>query len=430
MAFKATQKLDVTRRLSNGEQVMVGTLAQNRQGVFFQYHADYLSRFSNLSPFSMNADTRVQAAPKSPHNGLHGVFSDAMPDGWGLLLQDRIFKQNNILPNMVTAMDRLAFVGNSAIGALSFSPVSEYAVGNNKNTDLFTLGLNAQQIFDGQTEHVLKALVAAGSSGGARPKAQIYVGGDNFSACSTLERPNDDAWIVKFTSQNLALGHEEGICEAVYLTLAQKANLNPPQWALLDAPATSGAKKWLALKRFDFVPSSTGESGRYHMHSACGLLDADFRAPSLDYDNLIRATRVLCKSPAAGQLQFKRAIFNLFACNQDDHSKNWGFLQDDAGHWQPSPFFDITFSPHPFREHATAYAGFGKKPTLGAIKQLAQSAGFARWELAREAIHEVVEAVIQFSNEAKTLGVSPSTIKLISKHLEENRQSLTHILLL
>ena len=35
MDFKPVQKLVVSRLLSTGESVMVGTLAQNRRGVFF-----------------------------------------------------------------------------------------------------------------------------------------------------------------------------------------------------------------------------------------------------------------------------------------------------------------------------------------------------------------------------------------------------------
>ncbi len=35
MSFKPIQKLAVTRTLSSGEQISVGVLAQNRQGVFF-----------------------------------------------------------------------------------------------------------------------------------------------------------------------------------------------------------------------------------------------------------------------------------------------------------------------------------------------------------------------------------------------------------
>jgi len=425
MAFEALQRLEVHRRLSTSELVSVGVLAQNKQGVFFQYDADYLARFGNLSPFAMQVNSRVQAAPKQPHKGLHGVFADALPDGWGLLLQDRILRQNNILPSRVTAMDRLAFVGNTALGALSFSPVSAYATANNSedDTDLFALGLNAQQIFDGQTEQVLSALVAAGSSGGARPKAQVYANGDNLQQCRTIERPGDSAWIVKFTSQNLALGHEEGLCEAAYLTLASKANLNPPHWQLVNTPKQSGATQWLAVKRFDYQPAAHDLSGRYHMHSACGLLDADFRSPSLDYDDLIRVTKTLCKSPAAGQLQFKRAMFNLLMCNHDDHSKNWSFLQDDTGNWQPAPFFDVTFSPHPYGEHATAYNGFGKQPPLKAIQKLADTAGFTRWEQAKQVIEELLDVVNQFANVANQLNIKPDTIKLISQQLAATRKA-------
>ena len=111
MDFKPLQKLNVTRTLSTGACVLVGVLAQNRQGVFFQYEADYLQQFGNLSPFSMQASTALQVAPAEPHAGLHGVFADSLPDGWGLLLQDRVFRQHGILPSQVTAMDRLAFVG-------------------------------------------------------------------------------------------------------------------------------------------------------------------------------------------------------------------------------------------------------------------------------------------------------------------------------
>lgn len=34
----------------------------------------------------------LEAAPRQPHHGVHGVFGGCLPDGWGLLLQDRIFR--------------------------------------------------------------------------------------------------------------------------------------------------------------------------------------------------------------------------------------------------------------------------------------------------------------------------------------------------
>ena len=202
MSFKPIQKLNVTRTLSSGEQISVGVLAQSRQGVFFQYTDDYLQQFGNLSPFTLQANTLVQAAPKAPHQGVHGVFGDCLPDGWGMLLQDRIFRQKGILPNQLTAMDRLAFVGDKGMGALSFSPVSEFSATTYADIDLATLGLEAQTLFDasmsdlmdsnhdeldGHTQQVLAALVAGGSSGGARPKAQIYMPAGELSLIQISE---------------------------------------------------------------------------------------------------------------------------------------------------------------------------------------------------------------------------------------------------
>ena len=425
MRFKPTQKLIVSRTLANGNAVLVGVLAQNHQGVFFQYDADYLNQFGNLSPFTLQATTALQVAPKQPHSGLHGLFTDSLPDGWGLLLQDRVFRQKGILPTQITAMDRLAFVGNRGMGALTFAPESEYQPPNVDDIDLASLGLEAQALFDGQTEDVLSALVAAGSSGGARPKAQLFFTPDNPQQCRTQAKPDDEAWLVKFTSQNLALGHEEGLCEASYLHLAKMANLHTPTWQLLNAPAKSGARAWLAVKRFDWLDNSNKEAnkpGRLHMHSACGLLDADFRTPSLDYEDLIKASRQLCKSPTVGQLQFRRAIFNLFACNQDDHSKNWAFLQDDKGQWQPAPFYDATFSPHPFNEHSTAFIGHGKQPPLKVIQKLAGNAGFANWTLAQQHIQEIVDVISNFSDVAKDYGVQKNTIRAIEKTLDNCRE--------
>lgn len=428
MGFRPIQKLAVARTLSTGMTVAVGTLVQNRQGTFFQYERSYLDQFANLSPFTLKASDALQIGPAQPHGGIHGLFADSLPDGWGLLLQDRVFRQHGILPNQLTPMDRLAFVGQSAMGALSFTPVSGLRPSDDTDVDLATLGIQAQALFDGQTDQVLAALVAAGSSGGARPKAQIYIPPHRPGVCRTRPQSGDEAWLVKFTSHNLALGHEEGLCEAAYLTLAQRADLNPPQWMLLDAPRQSGASAWLAIKRFDRLNNPDQTSGRLHMHSACGLLDADFRTPSLDYADLIKASRQLCKAPATGQLQFRRAIFNLFAANQDDHSKNWSFLQDDHGQWHPAPFYDITFSPHPFNEHATSYHGYGKRPPLKAIQQLSVNAGYGSWPQAQNDIRAVAEAVSEFQKVANELGISKQTINAIQQVLEQRKADNHHLL--
>lgn len=418
----------------DGNRVMVGQLAQNKHGVYFQYAPDYLQKHQSLSPFGLPFSAALSKAPAQPHQGLHGVFADSLPDGWGLLLMDRIFRQQGIAPQQVTAMDRLAYIGESGIGALSYEPVSEWKTKDETQwIRLNGLAKQAEQVFDGERETVLAALANAGGSGGARPKALIYLDPQQDERLSTRAEKNLQPWLIKFTSKNLPLGHEEGVCEAAYLSMAKQAGIDTPQWQLFTPSSTSNkqqntqAKAWLAMKRFDNSAVETG--GRYHTHTLCGLLDADFRQPSLDYEDCIKASVALCKSPAVGQQQFTRALFNLFADNQDDHSKNWSYLMDDKGQWQLAPFYDVTFSPSPYHQHMMAYLGYGQQPTLKAIQTLAKQANFSQWKEAQQEISKVLEALSQWAVTARELEIAPATIKKIAKRhdqlYQENKKLIT-----
>ena len=358
-AFETVRRLDVHRVFATGERRRVGELAQNRQGVFFQYDADYLRFCPSLSPLTLAFDGSLQRGPLGPHDGLHGVFADSLPDGWGRLLMDRVYRRHGVLPSELTPLDRLSYVGNRGMGALQFSPPSAFGPDSPTDVDLTELGERARRLFEDDSVDVLPALAATGSSGGARPKTLVYLPTGDDSPARTQPGPGLEPWLVKFTSASLPLGHEESLCEAAYLTLARDAGIETPQWRLIPtrAGARSSAIASLALKRFDCKPAG----GRLHMLSLCGLLDADFRAPSIDYEDLIKASQVLCESPAVGQSQFVRAVFNLFALNQDDHTRNWAFLQDDDGRWRPSPCYDVTFSPSPYGEHTTAFAGTARR---------------------------------------------------------------------
>ncbi len=410
--FEPVKRLEVSRRLSAGHRVRVGELAQNKRAVFFQYDADYLQRHPSLSPFQLPFNNALQQAPSNPHNGLHGVFADSLPDGWGMLLMDRIFRQHGILAHQVTAMDRLAYIGSRGMGALEYAPISSYAAKPGSDVELAVLGEQARALFDSDNAEVPPALADAGRSGGARPKAQVYLPADGPGG-GVLPAPGLEPWLVKFTSASLPLGHEEGLCEAAYLTMAQAAGIETPTWRLIPAPSSAAAIAWLAVKRFD----CSAAGGRYHLHSLCGLLDADFRAPSMDYEDLIKASQTLCRSPEAGQAQFLRAVFNLFALNQDDHTKNWAFLQTDDGHWRPAPFYDVTFSPSPHGEHSTAFAGHGANPPLAAMQRLADQANFPSWPRAREAMTRIVDAIAKWPQAAADLGVRAETRKLVGGQL-------------
>lgn len=406
--------LRVWRRLSDGEDVLVGELAQNQRGIFFQYDRLYLENWQSLSPFRLPFDHSLTPAPKTPHAGLHGLFADSLPDGWGVLLMDRVFRQWGIPPHSITPMDRLAYTGQGATGALHYTPAMSRE-GEEGWIKMATLGEQAALVFDGQTNDVLNALANAGGSGGARPKALIYFDPERPEQVFTTENgASNQPWLIKFTSAKLALSHDEGICEAAWLRMASQCGIEVPEYRLFSQ---KNGHIWLAVKRFDCAEDVP--KGRYHMQTLCGLLDADFRQPSMDYEDLIKASQILCQSPAVGRGQFLRAMFNLFAVNQDDHTKNWSFLMSDKGLWQPSPMYDVTFSPTPYDEHAMAFGGYGSKPPLKTIQRLASYANYSSWKEAQNDLQRICSVLADWPAIGRELGVAPGRIEEIGSRLNK-----------
>ncbi|WP_392339641.1 HipA N-terminal domain-containing protein [Moritella marina] len=101
------------------------------------------------------------------------MFGDSLPDGWGLYLMDRMFRQNGFNPQMVTALERLAYVGDQCLGALSYEPEMALVDSNSRDIELITLGKEAVKEFEGTESHLIAHLMNAGGSGGARPKLNV-----------------------------------------------------------------------------------------------------------------------------------------------------------------------------------------------------------------------------------------------------------------
>jgi serine/threonine-protein kinase HipA len=59
MVFKPIQKLSVNRTLSTGQVVWVGTLAQNSQGIYFQYDETYFFLKTHVEPLLMATARRL-----------------------------------------------------------------------------------------------------------------------------------------------------------------------------------------------------------------------------------------------------------------------------------------------------------------------------------------------------------------------------------
>ena len=65
----------------------VGTLAMADKGnIIFEYAPNWLSAGFDLAPRSLAFNHLPQLAREPLFDGLHGVFNDSLPDGWGLLL--------------------------------------------------------------------------------------------------------------------------------------------------------------------------------------------------------------------------------------------------------------------------------------------------------------------------------------------------------
>ena len=108
------------------------------------------------------------------------------------------------------------------------------------------------------------------------------------------------------------------------------------------------------------------------MISVAALLEADFRAPSLDYNELIKLTRVLTRNENDVLEMFRRMAFNVLIDNQDDHTKNFSFIYDDINKtYRLSPAYDITPGRTYFGEHTTSVNGKGKNITEEDMLKLA-----------------------------------------------------------
>ena len=175
------------------------------------------------------------------------------------------------------------------------------------------------------------------------------------------------------------------------LTLDGEAELKPVEWTLVGAPQTSGGSRWLAVKRFDLI-----DNGCFHVATASGVLDANFRMSSLDYSDLIQCARELYQSPANDQLMYRRAVFNQLIRNHDDHAKNHTFLQNDEGRWGLSPAYDLTVSPHPYNEHLTGFHGHSERSPVEILDKLGERASYAPPAKSRAVIRDIIEVVSKF----------------------------------
>lgn len=411
------KSLLVFRTFEDGRRVPVGRVEETDGIVVFRYDGEYLSTFAettgSLSPLTLPYAQDPYSTPRNCPAGLPGFLAESLPDGYGLWLMDRAFQKTGVPRDAVTPLDRLAFVGNRATGALSYEPEGSTPPAK-ECVPLTVLGTASQTFLETEETELFSELVACGSARGSRPKAQLWFGSD-FVRASLVPQEGMTAQLVKFTAPDFPLAHEEGLFEAAALSVAEKTGIRTPAWKLFEGPQGRGRPKapyWLGMERFDRMAT-----GRVHYVSAAGLLNANFREPVFDYFDLMRLTYRLTQSQAEMEEFFRRAVLSYFLRNEDDHGKNFGFLLHDDGRWTLSPSFDITYAPGPYGEHATSFGGNGRRITREALERMS---GLMTTPVERleEIVRQTASAALAFGETALSLGAKRATVKEVKAEVE------------
>jgi serine/threonine-protein kinase HipA len=113
-------------------------------------------------------------------------------------------------------------------------------------------------------------------------------------------------------------------------------------------------------------------------------------------------------------------VFNVFAHNRDDHTKNHSFLMEEDGGWSVSPAYDVTFASGPGGEHALDVAGEGRSPGVEPIHAVANEVGVGK-KAAAAIIDRVKMAVDRWPALARGSGVSKQMTSSIDRVLNGAR---------
>ena len=404
MTYVPTELLTVY--LEGEERRKVGRLALKHRQILFEYDPAFIASSSEISPLKLPLRSGVFTSPDPIFDGLFGVFNDSLPDGWGRLLLDRTVEKHGVRRGQLNPLDRLAYVGQNGMGALSYEPdLSRYS-GDDQPLALDRLAEESAVMLAGESEEVFEELLRlSGSSAGARPKIVTQVSADKKKIIHgpvELKR-GFEHWMIKFASSQDP--RDIGAIEYAYSLMAKEAGVEMPETHLFR----TRKRGYFGAKRFD----RKGDR-RLHMHSLSGLIHADHRNPSLDYTMLLRVVLVLTKNIVEVEKAYALACFNVLAHNRDDHAKNFSFLLNDASAWVFAPAYDLTFSEGPAGEQSTMVMGEGRNPGVEDLRALGKEHNLKN---APRILAGVQKAIARWRDHAGAAGVSARSTATIAESM-------------
>ncbi len=333
---------------------MVGALVELENGrILFEYAEEFQRSGLEISPFHLPLNL---SGPQSFEEllrleaflGLPGVFADALPDAFGRSVIRAYFEARGESCRAMSAVQRLLYVGERALGALTFHPATTVPVrpAERESLEVQALAHDARRIVQGNADVAIPEIYRIGSSaGGRRPKAIVHYDRESGTVRSggTPRRPGEKACILKFDGVG-ADGPDGSIgspqfynrVEAAYRDMAAAAGIKICEIEVLPIDGYAH----LLIHRFDADTHT-----RLHQHTLGGLLHVDYNEPGASsYEEYMRTVLRLGMAYDSLGEAFRRMVFNVLSVNQDDHVKNLSFHMDPNGEWHLTPAYDVTFA--------------------------------------------------------------------------------------
>lgn len=401
-------------------KLVSSTALTGRPLIAFEYSDDAIRKGLELSRLTLPLNgPRLRRDFPAHQLGLPGPVYDSLPDGWGMLLMDRLFKRRGLHAARIGPLERLTWVGNNAMGAMTFQPVQPEAEQvSREEVPLDQLASEVQEVLSGEGgEFLQKLLQMGGSPQGARPKALLYR--DTVtSKFTTSPLPGAEAWLIKFPARH---EHAE-VCaiEAVYAECLRQCGIATPDTAYFTLPDGQAA---FATRRFD-----RQQEMRIPMQSLAALTGANYQVPgALDYRSFLRATQICTNDVREKAKAFERVVFNVAFNNRDDHPKNFAYLMSAEGNWTLAPAYDVTYCDGPGGYHQMDVMG----EALDIERKQLQRLGEQEAELSTEKVNEIIDRISEYaagwSDTAKDTypeQITPATLKAIQKQINENVRRL------
>lgn len=426
----------------------IGAIAwdPSRQLGTFEYEASFLESRIAIAPLTMPLRAGVFQFPELParsFRGLPGLIADALPDRFGNLLIDQWLAREGRAAADFNPVERLCYLGARGLGALEFRPALRggrdvaapiqiaalVQLANEalaRKADLATAPASGEAAdTDAAHASALRDILRVGiSAGGARAKAVVAwnPATGEFRSGQVGAPPGFEHWLLKFdgVSENrdkeaLADPLGYGRLEYAYHLMARAAGITMTDCRLFE----ENGRAHFMTRRFDRPALGAGRGPKkLHMQTLCGIAHYDFNAAgAYAYEQAFAVARALTLPLSALEEMFRRAVFNIIARNQDDHTKNIAFLMDQSGRWSLAPAYDVTYSYNPDGQWTARHQMTlnGKTDAFDAADLLAaaRSAGL-KTARAKAVIADVAAAVRRWPDFAASANVSPADTRRVA----------------